>query len=263
MTDFAQIPAQPARIEAPAIRRIGTSDVIDALKSGWRDFMARPSHVIFLVLIYPLVGLLLGAVSAQADLLPLFFPLVAGFALLGPFAAIGLYEVSRRRERGEKAGVGEALQVLRSPSIGAIAELALLLTLLFVAWLVAAMAIYRLTIGEAPDGGIPAFVHEVLTTAPGWTLIVAGHAVGLVFAALAFCLGAVSFPLLVDRPAGLGNAIATSFRAVLANPAPMALWAVIIAALMMLGSLPFFIGLAVVLPVLGHATWHLYRKLVA
>lgn len=263
MTDFAHAPARPAADDSPAIRRIRTAEVWQALRLGWQDFLARPSHVIFLVLIYPVVGLLLGAVSAQADLLPLVFPLVAGFALLGPFAAIGLYEVSRRRERGESAGVGQAAGVLRSPSIGAIAELALLLAVLFVAWLVAAMALYRLTVGASPGDGIVAFVHDVLTTRAGWTLIVAGHAVGFVFAAVAFCLGAVSFPMLVDRNVGLRTAIATSFRAVRENPGPMALWAVIVAALMILGSLPCLIGLAIVLPVLGHGTWHLYRRLVA
>ncbi len=245
-----------------AIRRIDISDVQDALQRGFEDFVARPSHVFFLMLIYPIAGILIGAFTSHDALMPIFFPLAAGFALLGPFAATGLYEMSRRREMGEEPTLRAALKVLHSPSTGAIAELAGLLMLVFIVWLVAAMMIYRLTIGSSAATDYPSFLTEILTTRAGWALILIGNAVGFLFAALAFCIGAVSFPLLVDCDVGLATALRASFTAVWRNPVPMAAWALSIAVLLVLGTLPFFVGLALVLPVLGHATWHMYRKLL-
>jgi uncharacterized membrane protein len=246
----------------PKIRRITLGDVREALRRGYEDFLAMPSHALFLVIIYPVIGLLLGFTTANADLVPLFFPLAAGFALLGPVAAIGLYEMSRRRERNQEVSASHALAVTRSPAFPAVIELASLLAVLFVAWLIAAMVIFRVTIGSAPTGGLFAFIGDVLSTPAGWALIVIGNAVGFAFALAAFALGAVSFPMLLDRNVGLRTAVSTSVRAIRANPGPMAAWGLTIAVLMALGSLPFFIGLAVVLPVLGHATWHMYRALV-
>jgi uncharacterized membrane protein len=245
-----------------AVRTITMQDIPDALGRGFADFMAMPSHAVFLVVIYPVVGLLLAAATASADVVPLLFPLVAGFALLGPVAALGLYEISRRRERGEAVSVADALRVRQSPALPAIIELAALMAVVFVAWLVAAMVLERVVIGTASVGSIPEFLGHVLSTPQGWLLIVLGHAVGFVFAAIAFALGAVSFPLLLDRGVDLRTAVLTSVRAIRANPKPMAAWALTIAVLMAAGSVPFFIGLAIVLPVLGHATWHMYRKLI-
>lgn len=245
-----------------AVRRITMQDIPDALGRGFADFMAMPTHALFLVVIYPVVGLLLAAATASADIVPLLFPLVAGFALLGPVAALGLYEISRRRERGEGVTASDAMGVFRSPALGSIVELAVLLAVVFMAWLVAAMGLERLIIGPTRDGSIVDFLSGVLTTREGWALIVAGHAVGFVFAAVAFALGAVSFPLLLDRHVDLRTAVLTSVRAIRENPRVMAAWALTIAVLMAAGSVLFFIGLAIVLPVLGHATWHMYRKLV-
>lgn len=264
MTDQAVAGHYAGRTEAhPVVQKISMETVGRALRAGFDDFLAMPSHVIFLVIIYPVIGIILGFVSSDAELMPLFFPLVAGFALLGPVAALGLYEISRRRERHQDVSWRDAFGVLRSPSIGAIVELSLLLALIFLAWLVAADLIYRGTIGTADTSSVGAFLGEVFGRPEGWALIVVGHVVGLAFAALAFALGAVSFPLLLDRPVGLGTAIRTSFAAIRMNPGPMALWAATIAVLMMLGSATVFVGLALVLPVLGHATWHLYRHVVA
>lgn len=246
----------------PQIRRIGIADVRQALRRGYEDFSAMPSHALFLVIIYPVIGVLLGFTTANAALMPLFFPLAAGFALLGPVAAIGLYEMSRRRESGQAVSVSDALAVTRSPAISSVLELSGLMAVLFVAWLTAAMLIFRLTMGGTAEVGFAAFLSEVLSTRQGWAMIVIGNVVGFVFALAAFTLGAVSFPLLLDRNVGLRTAITTSIRAIRMNPGPMAVWGLAIAVLMALGSLPLFIGLAVVLPVLGHATWHMYRALV-
>ena len=256
---------QPASVDAsaPIIRTIGMSELQRALQLGWQDFKAVPSHAVILCVIYPVLGLMLARVALGYSILPLLFPLAAGFALIGPFAALGLYELSRRREGGEAASAWNALDVLRSPSFGAMLALGTLLLALFVTWIATAQAIYVAAFGNAAAAEIPDFARRVMTTPEGWWLIVAGCGIGFVFAVVALCVSVVSFPLMLDRHAGAGEAIATSLRVVAKNPLPMATWGLIVAALLVAGSLPFFIGLAVIVPVLGHATWHLYREVIA
>jgi len=246
----------------PAVRRITTSDLYDALRRGLDDFVAMPSHAVFLCVIYPLLGLLLIGLSLGYAMLPLAFPIAAGFALVGPLAAIGLYELSRRREAGLDSSSSHAFDVLHSPSLGAIVVLGLLLMAVFLMWLAVAEAIYVANFGYAPPQSISRFVHDVFATRAGWNLIVVGTGVGFLFAVVALTIGAVSFPLLLDRDVGAAIALLTSIRVVTRNPLTMALWGFIVAALLALGSIPFFLGLTVVLPVLGHATWHLYRRAV-
>jgi uncharacterized membrane protein len=244
------------------IRHIDAADLRDALRAGWNDFTAMPSHAIFLCVIYPVVGIVLAQLIFGYAILPFLFPLAAGFALIGPIAALGLYELSRRREAGLAADASHALDVLHSPSIGAIAALGLLLLAIFFVWIAVAHAIYIASFGYAMPQSASRFITDLLTTKAGWTLIVVGNAVGFLFAVLALAISVVSFPLLLDREVGAATALHTSIQVVAKNPAVMALWGLIVAALLLLGSLPFFIGLAVVVPVLGHATWHLYRKVV-
>jgi len=245
-----------------AVRKIAVVDLKDALARGLDDFLVMPSHAVLLCMIYPVVAIILARLTLGYDVLPLFFPLAAGFALIGPFAAIGFYELSRQREQGRTVSWRDAFDVFHSPSFGAIAALAVLLLMIFFVWLAVAQAIYVATFGYTPAASIPDFLTRILTTSAGWTLIIVGNGVGFLFAALVFTISVVSFPLLVDRDVGAAPAIVASVRAVLANPTTMALWGLIVAGLLVAGSLPFFLGLTVVLPVLGHATWHLYRKVV-
>ncbi|MBI5129732.1 MAG: DUF2189 domain-containing protein [Rhodopseudomonas palustris] len=246
----------------PAVRRITFADLHDALRRGWDDFKAVPSHAVMLCVIYPVLGLVLARLVLGYSVLPLLFPLAAGFALIGPFAALGLYELSRRREAGEDASAWHAFDVLRSPSFGAMLGLGAILLAVFVVWLATAQAIYVATFGYAPAAAIPDFVGRILGTPQGWTLIMVGCGVGFLFAVAALCVSVVSFPMMLDRHAGVGEAVATSLRVVARNPLEIAAWGLIVAALLVLGSLPAFLGLAVVIPLLGHATWHLYRKVV-
>ncbi len=258
MPNFHVISGDSETPAHPVIRKIGTADIRDALTKGVNDFLAMPSHLVFLALIYPIVGVALAANNP----LPLLYPLLSGFALLGPIAAIGLYEVSRRRESGEETSWRHAFDVLKSPSIASIVALGILLMVIFLCWLTTARALYEWLFGPMAPESYLGFIRQVLTTSEGWTLILLGNAIGFVFAVLVLSISAVSFPLLLDRDVGAAVAVMTSLRAVLANPVMMALWGLIVAAALVAGSVPLLIGLAVVMPVLGHSTWHLYRRLV-
>jgi uncharacterized membrane protein len=247
----------------PAIRAIGPADLKDALARGLDDFWEMPTtHIVFLSLIYPIAGVFLARLAFGYEVLPLLFPIMAGFALIGPFAGIWLYELSRRREYGLDVHWRHAFDVLRSPSLGSIVVLGLLLMAIFLVWIAVAQAIYIATFGYKPAASIPEFVRQVFTTPAGWALIIFGNGIGFLFAVLVLTISVVSFPMLLDRNVGVTGAIVTSVRAVAANPVTMALWGLIVAVALVLGSLPLFFGLAVVMPVLGHATWHLYRKVV-
>jgi uncharacterized membrane protein len=252
-----------AHSPAPSVRRISNHDVWESLRQGFADFQAYRSDVLFLCATYALVGLVMARLAFGMDLLPLLFPLASGFAIIGPLAAVGLYEMSRRREQGAEVGWANAFDVLAAPAIGGIAALGLLLIALFLAWLGAAWAIFHATMGPDVPAAPMAFLRDVFFTGEGQMMIVLGVGVGFLFALLAMMISVVSFPMLVDRDTGLDTAIRTSFRAVLANPGPMALWGLIVAAGLLAGTALVFVGLMVAVPVLGHATWHLYRKLVA
>jgi uncharacterized membrane protein len=231
------------------------------LAKGFGDFLAMPTHSIFLIIIYPAAGLILLRLTFGYDMLPVIFPLVAGFALLGPLAAIGIYELSRRRERG-LGSTAEALIFFDPQRLWSVAFLGVLLMIVFVAWLCTAMMIYRYSFGSWVPGSIMEFAGKLFSISAGLNLIIAGCGAGFFFALIAFTISVVSFPMLLDRPASAGTAILTSIRAVSANPMPMGAWGFFVAFALVIGSLPVLIGLAVVLPVLGHSTWHLYRKLV-
>ncbi|AZN99179.1 DUF2189 domain-containing protein [Mesorhizobium sp. M9A.F.Ca.ET.002.03.1.2] len=246
----------------PTVRRITTADLMDALRLGYEDFWAKPSHYVFLCLIYPVVGLILTRWSSGSNAIQLIYPLMSGFALIGPFAAIGLYEISRRRELGMDSSWRHALDVRHSSALPAIAVIGIMLLALFLLWLFTAQSIYTSLFGNQPPDSIVGFVREVLTTTRGWTLILLGNAAGFVFAVIVLATTVVAFPLLLDRDVGAVSAIETSARAVMTNPLQMALWGLTVAVLLVIGSIPLFAGLAVVMPVLGHATWHLYRRVV-
>jgi uncharacterized membrane protein len=238
------------------------NDLRAALANGFDDFWAMPSHLLFLGMIYPVIGFILFRLAFGYDVVPLVFPMVAGFALIGPVAATGLYQLSHRREQGLDVSWAHAFAVLRSPAIRSIAALGALMLAFFIGWLYTAQALYQALFGEAGPQSLQEFATQILTTPAGWTLIVVGNLIGFIYAATVLVLSVVSFPMLVDRPVGVAVAVQTSVRAVLVNPLPMAAWGLIVAAGLVLGSLPFLIGLALIMPILGHATWHLYRRVV-
>ncbi len=248
--------------EEPEVRKITTADIREALRKGVEDFAAMRTDVVFVVLIYPIVGLLLAFLAFRGDLMHLVFPVMAGFALVGPFAAIGLYEMSREREASGHASWSSALGLLASPAFGAMLVLGLMHVAIFAIWVAIADLIYSTTLGPEPPASAGAFLDALTLTAAGWTMIIVGTLVGAVFAALVLASSVVSFPLLLDRDVGIPVAVATSLKVAQTNPGPIALWGLIVAVSLALGSIPALLGLILVLPILGHATWHLYRRAV-
>lgn len=253
---------EAARNAPLSVRLISAADLGAVLAKGVRDFGACRTDVIFICLIYPIMGLVLAQIAFGNDFLPMIFPLGAGFALLGPIAAIGLYEMSRRREQGQAVSWADAFAVMRAPSFGAILTLGLLLLAIFLLWQGAAYGIYMATLGPEPPASVGGFLRDVFGTEAGWFMIVAGMAAGFLFALAVLMIGAISFPLLLDRDVGVLTAVMTSVRAFRTNPVPMSLWGLVVAGGLVLGTIPALLGLVVVIPILGHATWHLYRALV-
>lgn len=248
--------------EMPVARKLDMEDILHALAAGLEDFAACRSDAIFLVLFYPLIGVALVVMSLSMNLLPLIVPMIMGFAILGPVAAVGLYEMSSRREAGFEPRWLDALAVLRSPAFGAILVLGFYLAALFIVWLVAADMIYSRTLGPEPPASILGFVSDVLTTREGWIMAITGGAVGAVFAFAALAMSLVSFPLLLDRHVGLPVAVATSLKVIRKSPLVCLTWGAMVGTALVVGAIPFLAGLIIVVPVLGHATWHLYRRAV-
>jgi len=184
------------------------------------------------------------------------------YGLVGPFAGVGLNEMSRRREEGMESRWYNTFAVIGSPAIGKILLLGAILVGIFLFWMIVAQLLYIVTLGPHPPVSISQFAHDVLHTSAGWTMIVVGIGLGFLFAVLVLAISVVSFPMLLDRNVPLDVAVRTSMRVATANPGIMAAWGVIIAAALVVGSIPLLVGLVVVMPVLGHATWHLYRHAV-
>ena len=250
--------AAPAR---PIPRTLTQSDLIGALREGWADFRAAPTQLIFLCAVYPVIALLLARGAAGGTLLPLIYPLVSGFALIGPVAAIGLYEISRRREAGLPTRASDAFVVLREPGFASVAALGVGLMMLFVAWIAIVEGLLGATIGTSvASDGVADFSNAMFGTGAGLALIVVGNGIGFVFALVVLVGGLFSIPLALDRAIHPGQAVLASLAAARRNPVMIALWGLIVSALLIAGSIPAFAGLAIALPVLGHATWHLYRR---
>ncbi len=263
MTAFHVMAGADHTFARPAIRKIGIADLVDALKLGLDDFSEKPSHYVFLCLMYPIAGIALAIWSTDQNLLPLLFPLMSGFALLGPMAAIGLYEISRRREKGLDTSWSHAFDVRFSPALPSIIVTGLMLFGLFIVWLFVAQNVYFIFFGDGVPPTLSSFVSSVLTTREGMAMMFWGDLIGFVFALVVLATTVVTFQILLDRDVGVVAAMDASIRATLINPIPIAIWGLIVAALLVVGTIPIFAGLAVVMPILGHASWHLYRKLVA
>jgi uncharacterized membrane protein len=244
------------------VRRIGPIDCVAALREGVDDFLNTPTHVAFLGIFYAVGGIVLAAVSSFGNVLHLIFPFAAGFALVGPFFAVGLYEISRRREAGLHTSWRDAFAVFHSPALPSIVGLGFYLLVLFGVWIGVSQLLYMRLFGPEPPAAAIPFVQDLLTSPRGWLLIFSGGLIGLCFAAVALCISLVSFPLMLDRDVGLVPAVVASMRLARENPGPVLLWGLVVAIGLALGAATLFIGMALIVPVLGHATWRLYRRAI-
>jgi uncharacterized membrane protein len=254
-------PAAPSSRNIP-VRRITGADLNASLADGWRDFMEMRGDIIFLMILYPLIGIIAAIAFTGGPLLPMFLPIAAGVGLLGPVAAVGFYEMARRREMGLHSNWAHFLDVRKRPSFDEIASVSGLLLAIFGLWLLAAGALYVALFGWIEPASAGAFLREVFTTGNGWSMILIGGAIGIAFAAAVLVVSVVSMPMLVDCNITSAKAVSTSIRASRENPGAMLRWGIIVAAFLIAGSIPLFIGLAVVLPWLGYSTWHLYTRMV-
>ena len=253
---------RPARTRRIAIRKITDEDLRIALRQGYDDFTELRGDLVFAGLIYTLIGLAAVVMTTSAPLMPFFYPVVAGVALLGPLAAIGFYELARRRESGQEVHWFNFLDVRKRPSLDDMGMVAGLLLVIFVGWLLAAGALYALIFGWATPTSVGEFLSMIFTTPRGWTLIAAGAVVGAIFGWLVLALSVASLPMLVDCDGSASDAVSASWRAAHANKREMVRWGLTVTALLALGSIPLFVGLAFVLRWLGYSTWHLYTRLV-
>ena len=247
--------------QAPGVRKITLADLRDALVRGVDDFQAMRTYVVFLGIVYALLGLVLIRLSFSYRLVQLVFPLILGFTLIGPFISVGLMELSRRRAVGLDTNWSHMIGVVMTASSSVILALGAILLVTFIIWIRVALKIYEATFGSS-SLGLSQFMTELFTTGHGWTLIILGNGVGASFALFVLAISVVSFPLAVDRKVDFPTAILTSLRTVAKNPVPMLAWGLIVGAALLIGAIPLFVGLAIALPILGHATWHLYTKLV-
>jgi uncharacterized membrane protein len=246
----------------PVVRRISAMDVVEAFGRGLRDFQALPLFGLFFGGLYAAGGILIVLTATALGMSYLSYPLAAGFALIGPFVAIGLYEVSRRREAGQPVTWGDLWQTMRNRS--EIGWMAFVTLFIFIMWMYQVRFLTALFLGlNASFSSLQQFLTLVLTTNEGLVFLLVGNVIGAALAATLFSLTVVSFPLLLERDLDFITAMITSVRSVATSPVPMFGWAAVITVLLMIAALPFFVGLVVVLPVLGHTTWHLYRRIVA
>ena len=252
-------PAVPARIP---VRKISDEDLKASLREGLEDFRDMRGDLIIAGLVYTLIGLAAAVMTTNGPLMPFFFPVVAGVGLLGPVAAVGFYEVARRREDGQGSGWRHMFDVLRRPSVDDMGIVAGLLLGIFVLWLLAAGILYVALFGWATPTSLPGFLATVFTTPRGWALIALGAVIGAAFGWVVLSVSVASLPLLVDCDVSASDAVSASWRAAHANKPEMIRWGVTVLNLLVLGSIPLFVGLAFVLPWLGYSTWHLYTKLI-
>lgn len=250
-------------VAAAPVRTIGSEDLRWALAQGWDDFKAKRGDLIMLPFIYPVVGILASVFAFNSSLFPLIFPLAGGFALVGPVAAAGFYELARRRENYQDASWWHFLDPLKGRSRMPIAVLTLMLAVIFLAWMAAAQLIYGATLGTIAPATPADFVRDLFGTRQGWMMIVLGNVTGALFAVVTVAVSAFSFPMVVDKGTEPFAAVMTSVRVFQHNPVTVIGWGIRVAAILLLGALPLFVGLMVALPVLGYATWHLYTRAVS
>jgi uncharacterized membrane protein len=244
------------------VRTITEDDLTQSLRDGYKDFLEKRGDLVFIGLLYPLIGLCAAIAANGGSILPLLFPMLAGLSLLGPLVSTGFYQLAKRREAGLESNWWHFFDVFKSPSREAILLVGIMLMAIFGAWLVSAGITYAAFFGTKPPATIGILLTEAFTTPRGWAMVLIGNAVGLVFAVIVLATSVVSLPMLIDRRIDAATAVRTSLKAFGQNKTVLLRWGIRVAFLLVLGAIPLLLGLAFVLPTLGYATWHLYTRLV-
>jgi len=250
---------EPAGV--PPVKAATRADLVAALRAGWADFRAKPTYGLLVGLLYVIGGWLFVIVFEAKEWRGLIFPVVAGFTLVGPFCAVILYEISRRRQLGLPFGWHDARDMVRRTTRRQIIYLGFILMFWLAVWSRVGTVIYFAHFGLNPKPFME-ILPELVTTTTGLSFLIVGHAFGAMFSGVSFCISVIAFPFLLDRDADFITAMVTSFRAVIASPVVMFGWAVFIGIALAVATAPLFLGLPLVLPLLGHTSWHLYRRLV-
>jgi len=245
----------------PQVRSIGFSDVLESLAQGMRDFQAAPQFGLFFGVFYAAAGWLLAFLLYWLEINYYVYPMATGFAMVAPFVGAGLYEISRRLEAGEPLSWGPVLTSVYTAGGRDLRWMVVVTTFAYIIWLDVAIALYVIFFGLKPVGFYD-LIHAIVTTPMGALFFLIGNGVGAALALVVFSITAVSFPLLFDRDVDFVTAMITSVKVVLTNPKPMILWCAMIGFLLAMSILSAFVALIAVLPILGHATWHLYRRAV-
>ena len=244
------------------IRKIRLKDLWQSLREGTNDYSAKPHSIPLLILFYSLFALLFTLFAFGQQLRYLAFPMVAGLTLIGPIIATAFFEMSRQRERGVELGWRDSFRFIHTSSFAPILALSLVMMLLYIAWLYMAELIYFGMFGSTLPVSVTDFINQLFSTRHGGGLIFYGNFVGFLFAFAAMAFSVIAFPLALDKPVTSSTAMSVSIKAFTSNFYVLAVWGIVVVAILTLGAALFLIGLAVALPILGHATWHVYRKII-
>lgn len=245
----------------PEVRAIVFGDIVEALVQGLRDLQAAPRYGLAFGLLYMLGGIAIVACLSALQMTYLAYPLAVGFAILGPFVAVGVYQVSRDLGSGTPLSFRRLWSVVRGRR--EVGWMAFVVGFFFIIWMYQVRLLLALFLGNAGSfASLSEFLQIVFSTTEGVLFLLVGNVIGAALSLILFSITVVSFPLVLERDVDFVTAMITSVRAVAKNPVPMLGWAVIVVVVLVVSTLPLFLGLLVTLPILGHTTWHLYRKLV-
>ncbi|UUV05634.1 DUF2189 domain-containing protein [Ruegeria sp. YS9] len=253
----------PQQQAMPNVNRVTVDDITASLKAGFSDFLARPVMSGFFGLFFAVFGILLVWALIWLGQIWMIIPAIVGFPLIAPFAAAGLYEMSRRLQKGESFGWSEILSVMANQRKREMGWMAFVTLFIFWVWIYQVRLWLAIILQNASFSDFDGFLNAVFFTPQGWIFLAVGTCVGAFLSAVLFSVTVVAMPLLLDRETNFISAMLTSLRVVSESPVVMLGWAAIISVTMLLSLVPAFLGLVFTLPILGHTTWHLYQRAVA
>lgn len=252
----------PQQRAEPRVNTVTADDITASLKAGFSDFLARPLMSGFFGFFYALFGIALVWTLVWFGEIWMIIPAVVGFPLIAPFAAAGLYEMSRRLQKNESFGWSEILTVMAEQRNRELGWMAFVTLFIFWVWIYQFRTVLVIVLQNSSFSDFDGFLNTVFFTPEGWTFLAIGTCIGAALAAVLFSVTVIAMPLLLDRETNFVSAMILSVRVVAENPKVMLTWAAIITVTMLISLLPAFLGLIFTLPILGHTTWHLYQRAV-